>query len=92
MPDLTGFVALITGASRGIGFAIAEHLVRSGARVCLTGRSEDDLRAAVERLGGPEHAIAVAGSSDNLDHQDETIRRLVEQFGVPNILVNSYEE
>jgi len=89
MPDLTGSIALITGASRGIGFAIAEQLVRSGARVCLTGRSEEDLQAAVERLGGTDHAIAVAGSSDNLDHQDETVRRVTEQFGVPNILVNN---
>jgi NAD(P)-dependent dehydrogenase (short-subunit alcohol dehydrogenase family) len=89
MPDLTGSIAIITGASRGIGFAIAEHLVRSGALVCLTGRSEDDLRAAVAQLGGPDHAIAVAGSSDNLDHQDETVSRVVKQFGVPDILVNN---
>jgi len=50
--DLTGRVALITGASQGIGFAIAQALAGAGARVLLNGRSRDRLEQAADRLRG----------------------------------------
>ncbi len=50
--DLTGRRALVTGASRGIGLAIAEELTRRGAAVAITGRKADALETAAERLRG----------------------------------------
>lgn len=50
--DLAGRGALITGASQGIGFAIAQALAGAGARVILNGRSQDKLDQAVDRLRG----------------------------------------
>ncbi|MGB2934745.1 MAG: SDR family NAD(P)-dependent oxidoreductase, partial [Nostocoides sp.] len=47
-------VALVTGASRGIGLGIAERLVQEGARVVVTARKPEALAAAVAALGGPE--------------------------------------
>ena len=58
---LAGKVAIVTGASRGIGLGIAQRLVDEGARVCLTARKPEALDEAVAALGGPDHAIAVAG-------------------------------
>jgi len=51
LPALSGKVALVTGASRGIGYGVAEALLARGDRVCITGRNEDALKEAVEALG-----------------------------------------
>lgn len=82
-------VAIVTGASRGIGLGIAQRLVDEGARVLLTARGEDTLKEAVEQLGGPDKAIYAAGKGDNSEHQDEAIAQATEAFGPVDILVNN---
>jgi 3-oxoacyl-[acyl-carrier protein] reductase len=86
---LDGKVALVTGASRGIGLGIAERLVREGARVCVTARKQEALDEAVATLGGPEHAIAVAGKADDADHQADAVARTLDAFGSVDLLVNN---
>lgn len=85
----SGRVAIITGASRGIGFATAQRLVAEGAKVCLTARKPEGLAAAVERLGGTACAIAVAGRADDATHQGEAIASAVREFGRVDVLVNN---
>jgi NAD(P)-dependent dehydrogenase (short-subunit alcohol dehydrogenase family) len=87
--DLHGKTALITGASRGIGLAIAGRLVEEGARVCITARKPEALTEAVASLGGAEHAIGVAGKADDAAHQSEAVARTIEAFGSLDILVNN---
>ena len=86
---LEGRTAIITGSSRGIGLGIAERLVAEGARVCLTARKQDALDAAVESLGGPDVAMAVAGRADDTEHQDEVFAAVGERFGDVDLLVNN---
>ena len=86
-PD-TGRVAIITGASRGIGYGIAEALVARGDRVCITGRNEDALKEAVEKLGS-ERAIGVAGKAHDEAHQAVAVARTMEAFGRVDHLVNN---
>lgn len=57
---LANRVYLLTGASRGLGFATAEALVADGARVVLSARDGEQVAAAVERLGGAERAVGIA--------------------------------
>ncbi|WP_432138980.1 MULTISPECIES: SDR family oxidoreductase [unclassified Streptomyces] len=88
MTELSGKVALITGASRGIGYGVAEALVARGDRVCITGRNEDALKEAVERLGA-DRAIHVAGKAHDEAHQATAVERTMEAFGRVDFLVNN---
>lgn len=84
-----GKTAIVTGASRGIGLAIAQRLVDDGARVVITARKPDALEEAVRELGGPERAVFVAGHADDADHQAETVETAVRTFGSLDLLVNN---
>ncbi|GAA3897970.1 SDR family oxidoreductase [Streptomyces lacrimifluminis] len=86
--ELSGKVALITGASRGIGYGIAEALLARGDRVCITGRNEDALKAAVETLGA-DRVIGVAGKAHDEAHQAVAVERTLEAFGRVDHLVNN---
>ncbi|AWL37101.1 MULTISPECIES: SDR family oxidoreductase [unclassified Streptomyces] len=84
----SGKVALITGASRGIGFGIARALVARGDRVVITGRGEDALKEAVVRLGA-DRALGIAGKAHDEAHRAEAVERAMETFGRVDFLVNN---
>ena len=87
--SLSGKTALVAGASRGIGLAIAQHLAEAGARTTLAARSVDKLREHAQAL----QAKGCQASALHLDMADsESIRAAVETavetIGTPDILVN----
>ena len=80
--------AIVTGASRGIGLAIAEALVNRGDKVCITGRNAEPLAEAVAKLG-QDRAFYVAGKAHDNAHQDEAVAKTLETFGRIDYLVNN---
>jgi 3-oxoacyl-[acyl-carrier protein] reductase len=86
--ELSGKVALVTGASRGIGYGVAEALIARGDRVCITGRNEDALKEAVEQLGA-DRAVYVTGKAHDEAHQAVAVERTMEAFGRVDYLVNN---
>jgi 3-oxoacyl-[acyl-carrier protein] reductase len=91
MSGFDGKAAIVTGATRGIGFGIAKELVSRGAKVCITARKPDELERAVAELDpdGKGVAIAARGSADNAEHQQAAIDATLEAFGRLDCLVNN---
>jgi 3-oxoacyl-[acyl-carrier protein] reductase len=87
---LTGKRALVTGSSRGIGYAIAEALVAEGVRVALTARTAADVEAAADRLR--EHGgdvVALTGDLTLSADVERVVQGAAEAFGGLDILINN---
>lgn len=90
MQSLAGKVALVTGASSGIGHASARLFAREGAAVVVSARRQTELRAlvaAIEAEGG--RAVALAGDVTDEDHARVLVERAVDCFGGLDIAFNN---
>ncbi|MBW4032460.1 MAG: SDR family oxidoreductase [Acidobacteria bacterium] len=87
MNRFEGRVALITGASRGIGFAIAQRIVAEGGSVVVTGRKQDALDEAVASLGS--RAVGVPGRADDAQHRAAVYELITARWGYLDHLVNN---
>jgi 3-oxoacyl-[acyl-carrier protein] reductase len=74
-------VYVLTGASKGLGFATAEALVADGARVVLSSRDDARVKDAVAELGGAAHAVGVAADLSDPDTPRELVDAAIETFG-----------
>ena len=92
--DLGGKVVLITGASRGLGLALARRFAEKGARLAITARSGDDLERAAEELRGRgEQAgtdvLAAPADVGEAEAARSVVEQAVERFGRLDVLVNN---
>src|SRR2546430_8894013 len=86
---LDGKVALVTGASRGIGAAIARELAAAGARVALAGREEATLQEVAASLPRASAALALKADVAEVADLDRLVADVVDRLGGVDILINN---
>jgi NAD(P)-dependent dehydrogenase (short-subunit alcohol dehydrogenase family) len=84
-----GHVALITGASKGFGFAVAQRLAERGIALTITARHADELEAAAERLRAHVAVEAIPGDIRDLAHVHRLVERTQARFGRIDLLINN---
>ena len=89
--DLSGRVALVTGGSKGLGYAMAQKFAASGAAVCLFARNEDEVKAAAATIAAETGASVMGLSCDvsDADQVESGFSATIAQFGQVDILVNN---
>ena len=91
-PDFHGKVALVTGASRGIGHAIATELARGGAAVTISSRKPEQIEAAAAELRDAvtgAKVLAVPANTGSDEDRAEVVRATIEEFGRLDVLINN---
>lgn len=87
---LAGRTAIVTGASRGIGFSTAQRLAKEGAVVAICARDAGRLEDAVARLKRDgANAIGVVADTTNAAHREAFVAAVADRLGPPEILVNN---
>ncbi|GHB16490.1 glucose 1-dehydrogenase [Salinicola rhizosphaerae] len=89
--DISGQTALVTGSSRGLGYALARGLARHGAKVILHGRTLESVEASAERIREETGAEVAATAFDVTDAAatEAALEKLIESHGTPDIVVNN---
>jgi NAD(P)-dependent dehydrogenase (short-subunit alcohol dehydrogenase family) len=89
--DLSGRTAIITGATRGIGYALAQGHLAAGANVVITGRTDESCQAAAHALEGdaPGRVAGVAAHMGDVEQLKRLVRQTVSTFGGIDIVVNN---
>jgi hypothetical protein len=89
MNTIQGKTALITGGSKGIGYGIAESMLKEGMNVAITSRQQESADAAAKQLSGigPGKLIAIAADVRDLDAQKNAVAKTLEAFGSLDVLI-----
>jgi 3-oxoacyl-[acyl-carrier protein] reductase len=89
MGDISGQTAIVTGASKGIGKAIAERFVDEGANVVVNSRSQERADEAAANIASDGSAVGIAADVSDYDEVKGLVDGAVEKFGSVDIMVNN---
>ena len=89
MNDLNGKTALVTGGSKGIGYGVAEAMVKEGMNVVITSRHEDEVKGAASKLSGtgPGNVLGVRCDVREFKEQKAVVEQVVSEFGSLDVLI-----
>jgi NADP-dependent 3-hydroxy acid dehydrogenase YdfG len=87
MMNLQGKVAYITGGSKGIGYGVAQALLKAGMKVAISGRNLKSVEAAARELGNKENVLAI--ESDVTKHSDEenAVKTILDTWGTLDVVL-----
>lgn len=89
MTDISEQTAIVTGASKGIGKAVAERFADEGANVVVNSRSPERAEAAAADIAPDRNAVGIAADVSNYDEVETLVDRAVAEFGSVDIMVNN---
>jgi 3-oxoacyl-[acyl-carrier protein] reductase len=82
-------VALVTGGSKGIGYACAERLLADGYAVAICARNADEVSTAASRLGAPDRVLGLRADVGSVEDCAGLVPAVLERFGRVDVLVNN---
>ncbi|MEJ2163415.1 MAG: SDR family NAD(P)-dependent oxidoreductase, partial [Robiginitalea sp.] len=86
MRDLKGKVSYITGGSKGIGYGVAETLLKQGMRVAISGRNKQDLEKASKRLG-ETNVLSLVSDVCNIADEKAAVQKILDRWGRLDVVV-----
>ncbi|MFY0687151.1 MAG: SDR family oxidoreductase [Cyclobacteriaceae bacterium] len=87
MNTISGKTALITGGSKGIGYGIAESLLKEGMKVAITSRAQKAADEAAEKLSSLGEVIGIEADVKSLESQQNTIQQIMDKWGTLDVLI-----
>ncbi|MEX1238567.1 MAG: SDR family NAD(P)-dependent oxidoreductase, partial [Cyclobacteriaceae bacterium] len=89
MQELENKIVLITGGSKGIGYGVAEVLMREKMKIAITSRSQKAAEAAAAKLNelGVGEAMGIGADVRDLSSQEKTVERVIQRWGALDVLI-----
>ena len=86
MQSLSNKTALITGGTKGIGYGMAEALLKEGMKVLITGRTEEGVKEAVQKLNS-ENADGIAADVRKMEDMETAVKRITDNWGQLDVVI-----
>ena len=87
MADLKGKVAYITGGSKGIGYSVAETLLKAGMKVAISGRNIKTVESAATQLGDERNVLALQSDVTKLVEEEHAVKMILNKWGQLDVVL-----